>query len=559
MAAVRTVLSLLILAAGLTWGATTGAAEPLRIGITQFPHSLHPSIDSMAATSYIHGFARRPITAYDADWQLVCLLCTELPTLDNGQAVIEPVPTDVGDGSGRGMAVTYTLHEDAAWGDGTPITSADVVFTWRVGRHPRTGFAAAEAYRRILSIDVVDDKTFTLHLDRVSFAYNAINDFRLLPAHLEAEAFADPERYQRDSLYARAPTTPGLWFGPWRLAEVTPGAQVVLERNPHWWGQPPAFDRVVVKAVENTAALEATLLSGGVDMIAGEVGLGTDQALAFEQRAGDRFRVLYQPGLFYEHLDLNLGQPALADRRVRQALLHAIDRETIVAKLFGGKLPVAKTSVSPLDWVHDDTLTGTSHDPEAAKALLAEAGWTPGADGILAKDGQRLSIVLQTTAGNRTRERVEQVLQSMWKAIGAEVVIRNEPARVLFGETLTKRKFEGAVLFAWISSPENVPRTTLHCEEIPTAENAWTGQNYTGYCDPGMDALIEAINTELDRAKRESMWHDLQALYARDLPALPLWFKAEPHILPPWLDGVTPTGHMNYSSLWAETWTDTRE
>jgi len=294
-------------------------------------------------------------------------------------------------------------------------------------------------------------------------------------------------------------------------------------------------------------------------MIAGEVGLGTDQALAFEQRAGDRFRVLYQPGLFYEHLDLNLGQPALADRRVRQALRHAIDRETIVAKLFGGKLPVAKTSVSPLDWVPDDTLTGTSHDPEAAKALLAEAGWTPGAAGILAKDGQRLSIVLQTTAGNRTRERVEQVLQSMWKAIGAEVVIRNEPARVLFGETLTKRKFEGAVLFAWISSPENVPRTTLHCEEIPTAENAWTGQNYTGYCDPGMDALIEAINTELDRAKRESMWHDLQALYARDLPALPLCFKAEPHILPPWLDGVTPTGHMNYSSLWAETWTDTRE
>ncbi len=561
---IRTVFTLLILVVGLPSPLGPGAAraadaQALSIGITQFPHSLHPSIDSMAATSYIHGFTRRPITAYDADWRLTCLLCAELPTLENGEAVIETVPKDIGDGSGRGMAVTYTLPADAQWGDGTPITTADVVFTWEVGRHPDTGFTAAEGFRRILSVDIVDDKTFTLHQDRVSFAYNAINDFRLLPKHLEAAAFADPATYKANSLYNRAPTTPGLWFGPWRLADITPGSQVVLERNPHWWGKAPAFDRVTVKAVENTAALEATLLSGGIDMISGEVGLGADQALAFEDRHGDRFAILYQPGLFYEHLDLNLERPVLADRRVRQALLHAIDRETVVARLFGGKLPVADTSVSPLDWVHDDALSAAAYDPARAKALLDEAGWTPGPDGVRMKDGARLSVVLQTTAGNRTRERVEQVLQSMWKAVGVEAVIRNEPARVLFGETTTKRKYDGAVLFAWISSPENVPRTTLHCDEIPTAENAWIGQNYTAYCDPEMDALIDAIETELDRDKRQVLWHRLQEIYARDLPALPLWFKAEPYILPPWLRGVTPTGHMNYSSLWAETWWDARQ
>ena len=559
--AIRTIFAILILVAGLLsplGPRAAHAAESLSIGITQFPHSLHPSIDSMAATSYIHGFIRRPITAYDADWQLTCLLCTELPTLENGKAVIETVPKDVGDGSGRGMAVTYTLPANALWGDGTPITTADVVFTWEVGRHPATGFTSAEGFRRILSIDVLDDKTFTLHQDRVSFAYNAVNDFRLLPKHLEADAFADPTTYTANSLYNRAPTTPGLWFGPWRLADITPGSQVVLERNPHWWDKAPAFDRITVKAVENTAALEATLLSGGIDMISGEVGLGTDQALAFEERHGDRFTVLYRPGLFYEHLDLNLDRPVLSDRRVRQALLHAIDRKTIVARLFGGKLPVADTSVSPLDWVHDDALAATAYDPARAQSLLDEAGWTPGPDGVRVKDGTRLSVVLQTTAGNRTRERVEQVLQSMWKAVGVEAVIRNEPARVLFGETTTKRKFDGAVLFAWISSPENVPRSTLHCDEIPTAENTWIGQNYTGYCDPEMDGLIDAIETELDRDKREALWHRLQEIYARDLPALPLWFKAEPYILPPWLQGVTPTGHMNYSSLWAETWRDAR-
>lgn len=536
------------------------AGGTLAIGITQFPHSFHPSIDSMAATQYIHGFVRRPITAYDADWKLICLLCTELPTLDNGRARFEPVPKDVGDGTGQGIAVTYTLPPDAVWGDGTPITSADVVFTWTVGRHPKTGFTAAEGFRRILDVEVVDDKTFTLHMDRVSHEYAAINDLRLLPKHLEEAAFADPATYARNSLYTRAPETPGLWYGPWRLSAVTPGSQAVLTRNPHWWGQPPAFDRIVVKAVENTPALEATLLSGGIDMIAGEVGLGIDQALAFEERHGDTYTVLYHPALFYEHLELNQDQPALADARVRRALLLAVDRKTIVDRLFGGKLPLAVTSVSPLDDVYAADIPPVPYDPARAKDLLEAAGYRPGPDGVRINEaGDRLSLVLQTTAGNRTRERIEQVIQSMWKAVGVETVIRNEPARVLFGDTITKRKFQGAALFAWISSPENVPRTTLHCDEIPSAENTWTGQNYGGYCNPEMDRLIKAINGELDDAKRHALWRDLQAIYARDLPALPLWYQAEAYILPKWLRGVTPTGHLNYSSLWAETWRDTRD
>lgn len=106
----------------------------------------------------------------------------------------------------------------------------------------------------------------------------------------------------------------------------------MLERNPTWWGEPPAFGRIVVKAVENTTALEANLLSGEVDMIEGSLGLSLDQALAFERRNGDRFRVVYKPGLVYEHLEPMLDNPALADKRVRQALLHGLDREAIYAE-----------------------------------------------------------------------------------------------------------------------------------------------------------------------------------------------------------------------------------
>jgi peptide/nickel transport system substrate-binding protein len=315
---------------------------------------------------------------------------------------------------------------------------------------------------------------------------------------------------------------------------------------------------VVIKAIENTAALEANLLSGGLDMIAGEVGVDVDQAQAFEKRHSDRYSVLYRPALYYEHLEPRLDSPQLSDLRVRRALLMGLDRPALSARLFGGKVPVAASSVSPLDWVYDKTLETVPYDPKAAADLLDQAGWTVGEDGIRQRDGVRLSIDLQTTAGNRTRERVEQVIQAQWKALGIEVVIRNLPPRVLFGDVLDQRKFTGLALFAWISAPENPPRSTLHCEEIPSAENGWRGQNYTGYCNPQMDRLIDAVELELDERKRAEIWWQIQQLYAHDLPALPLYFRAEAYLLPQWLEGVTPTGHMNYSSLRAEYWRDNR-
>jgi peptide/nickel transport system substrate-binding protein len=109
-----------------------------------------------------------------------------------------------------------------------------------------------------------------------------------------------------------------------------------------------------------------------------------------------------------------------------------------------------------------------------------------------------------TTAGNRTRELVQQVLQSQWRGLGIEVSIRNEPPRVFFGETLNKRRFPDMALFAWISSPENLPHSSLHSTSVPAEANGWSGQNYTGYANPRMDELIDAAEVELDREKRRA-------------------------------------------------------
>ncbi|MBF0325668.1 MAG: peptide ABC transporter substrate-binding protein [Alphaproteobacteria bacterium] len=537
-------LSLLLLAA------PARAKDDLVIGITQYPVTLHPGIESMLAKTYVLAMARRPITAYGPDWKLICMLCETLPTIDNKLAVQEKTA----DGK-QGVALTYTLRADSVWADGTPVSTDDVLFTWEVGRHPQSGIANAELYRRILKIEAKDKRTFVLHLDRLTFDYNAINDFALLPAHVEKKRFqAAPAEYRNRTAYDQDSANPGLYNGPYRITQAVQGSHIVLEPNSHWKGTKAAFARIVVKTVENTPALEANLLSGGIDMIPGELGLPLDQAIAFAKRGDPRFAITFKSSLVYEHLDANLSVPMLADLRLRQALMYATDRAAISKQLFDGRQPVAHTAVNPLDGVHADDVPKYSFDPAKAARLLDEAGWP--LQGNLRRNakGEPLYIELATTAGNRTRELVAQVLQAQWKKLGIDLRIRTEPPRVLFGQTLTQRRFPGLVMYAWYSAPESVPRTTLHSSQIPAEANAWAGQNYPGYKNPRMDQLLDAIEVELDRPKRVELWRQLQHLYAEELPALPLFFRADTFILPKALKGVTPTGHQDPSTLWIETW-----
>ena len=319
----------------------------LTIGITQFPSTLNPNIDVMAAKSYVLGMAVRPFTVYDADWKLVCLLCIDLPSIENGwrcRSTCRNAPA-----ARKGVDLTYTIRPDARWGDGVPVTTEDVLFTYEVGRNPQSAHQQRRAVSPHHRHRRKGRQDLHLHVDKLTFDYAAINDFVLLPAHLERAAFADPAQYRVRTRYDTDPTNPGLYNGPYRISEVATGSHIVLEPNPHWRGPPATFRRVTVRTIENTAALEANLLSGTIDMVAGELGLSLDEALAFEKRHG---------GAFQHHLQARPGvracrsqsrPPAARRPRVRQALLLGLDREAISRSLFAGRQPVADSFVNPLD------------------------------------------------------------------------------------------------------------------------------------------------------------------------------------------------------------------
>ena len=526
------------------------ARDDLIIGMSQFPPSLNPNIDPTVVKSYVLDFTTRPITAYDKDWKLTCLMCTTLPTIENGGAKVE----DLADGK-KGLAVTFTLKPDLKWSDGEPVTTKDLMFTWKLGVDPKSGFSNNNPWDRATKIDVVDAHTAVLHLDRVVVGYNEWD--QLLPEHLEAKAVGtDAGEYLKATLYNRAPTTKGLYNGPFVVSSYESGSQIVLEQNPYWAGPKPGFKRIVLKTIENTAALVANLRSGDIDMAPGEgVGLTIDTVLALQKDAPDKFDYLYKPSLTYEHIDLKIENPFLADIRVRRALLMSIDRDTLVKRLFDGKQPVAATWVNPLNPNFSADTATYSYEPAKAKALLAEAGFKPGGDGICRDaKGEKLSFEFATTAGNKLRELTQQVLQSQWKAACVEVVIKNEPARTLFGETTKKRTFSGLVMYGWSSTVSEGPRKTLFSNQVPVTANNFGGANYIAYNDPKMDADIAAAEEALEPAKQKLIWSDMQKMYADQVRVLPLFFRAEPYVIPKWLKGFTPTGHGDYSPLWAENW-----
>jgi peptide/nickel transport system substrate-binding protein len=539
--------------AALLGGASVAAAEThdtLTLGIGQFPPDMHPYITNSSMKDYIRWPTSRVMTWYTRGGQVMCLLCTEVPSVANGRAKVVDRP----DGT-KGMQVTFTLKPGLSWGDGVPVTARDFVFAFDVYR-------AFSAPQQVDGVVAVDDRTLRVDLNRTRYDFDRWA-YAPLPEHIEGPIFraaANPLDYGQKSALNRHPENPGLWMGPYRIAEFRPNESVVMVPNEHWQGTRPHFRQVTMRLIDNTSALQANLLAGDIDTVAsGNLGLTMDQIIALSKSQASRFNFAFMPAVTsYEHLAVQLDNPLLADKRVRQAIQMSIDRKTIVAKLFENHQELANSFMHPSQAGWDSSVRTWPFDPRRARALLAEAGFKPGADGILVSPtGERFSIDLTTTAGNRTRELVEQVLQTQLKAVGIEVVVKNEPARVMFGETLRKRSFRGFVEFQADPQVDWVPDFTFHSAWIPSAANNWSGTNYMGYRSPEMDAAIAAAQNELDPAKRKAVWKRILDIAAEDLPEIDLYFASVGYVLPKWLDGVVhdkPDQMYGTGPGWIEEW-----
>ncbi len=241
---------------------------------------------------------------------------------------------------------------------------------------------------------------------------------------------------------------------------------------------------------------------------------------------------------------------------MRQAIAYAINREDMAAKLFYGRQPVAHTWLPERHEGHNANVKKYNYDPARACALLAEAGFKPGPDGILRDAaGRRVEMSIMTTAGNVAREQVEQIMKNQLKDVGIDLRIDNRPASVLFGQVTRLRQFPHMVMYGWVMSPITLGSSFWHSGQIPSPANNFEGQNQPGWRNAENDKLVDQIVAELDTAKRIQLLRRHQEIWVEELPAIPLFFRLDLTTSKKALKNVKPAGLSGTYITWnSEQW-----
>jgi peptide/nickel transport system substrate-binding protein len=242
--------------------------------------------------------------------------------------------------------------------------------------------------------------------------------------------------------------------------------------------------------------------------------------------------------------DITKPHPILGDIRVRRALVLATDRQTVINTVLYGKTKIAKNELDNTSY-ENAGIHPLPFSLSQARALLDEAGWKPGADGIRVKDGTRLSLTFSTTAGNQTRETIEALVQANWKNVGVEMTIHDEPASNFFGSFVEgggwlARKYDIVGFTNGLSSVDPNLRPFWHSSEIPTKDKP-NGVNSSGLSDPKLDALLDAQLKEFDPVKRKQLLDQAQMLIHTDLPMIPMYDRSIINTVNRRAHGVNPT------------------
>ena len=490
------------------------------VGMAQEPGTVNPLFAEMAASLSIIATLFTSDVQRDNTWRLFPQGVRTLPTLQNGTWTLQ----------GKGMVLTWEV-KPRSWHDGRPVTCADYLFTHTLAKDDQVPVVVRDLTKRIEDVRCTAQpdglRIVVQWRERYAYANQTITEYGALPKHvLEPLYRSNPSRMNEAGFGNDPKATVG--DGRYRLVEWRKGSSLTVEAVPnHPIFGTPAIKRVTWRFIPDTNALVANMLAGSIDAIS-TIGISFDQAVQLERLGRGRFNVFFEPGLVWEHIDFNLDNPLLRDVRVRRAMVHAINREAIVRQLFQGRQAVSHTYLPPRHPGYTDRVERYPYNPDRARVLLKAAGFFPDLDGILRDAaGNRLILELNTTAGNRLREQIAQIIQADLRKVGIGLTIKNYPARVLLSDVTNKRSFPGLVMYAWILAPTSDCDSLYTSDGIPRARNGWSGQNYPGYSNPEMDTRCKAASREIDEGKRNALLNDTAIIFSRDLPAIPLYVRAQ--------------------------------
>lgn len=477
------------------------------------------SVRQAGADSLIYAIAAQPSTliplqAVDivSRWA-VELLYDGLVDINDRMEVV-PALAERWDVSADGLVYTFHLRSDVRWHDGTLLTAEDVARTYRVLLDPTASVAVPRAdYQAIAAVEAPDSGTVVLRLSAPD-------------ASLLSKLVLGIARETGGSQPARGPA---MGTGPFMLREWQAGDRLVFDRHDAYFAGRPGLRTLTWQVVPDTAAQVLLLEDGGVD--GALLTAATDAQRLMSRQV---FRVYAVPGGNLQ-ISLQLANPLFQDVRVRQALALALDRQSMVSGLVGGDGTLSAGDILPISWAYNPAAaTVYPYDPAAARELLAQAGWQPGSDGILSKDGRRLSFVLLTDAGDRLRREVALMVRQQWAQVGVETELLFLERTTMVMERVLKGQFDAALLQSSVRADPDLSRR-FHSRSISQ------GQNFLSYRNPALDALLDAALRQSGQAERAALYREAQMVLARDAPQINLFYPTAFLVMRSDVAGVNPS------------------
>ena len=492
----------------------------LRIGIQNAPNTLNPLLAGNTTESMINRLMFDPLVSVDARGAHdVPILAKAVPTVENGGI------------SKDGLTITYHLRETARWHDGVPLTSKDVKFTWSAILNPNNNVIAHTGYELVREVDTPDPYTVVFHMkQKFSPAIDTIfgesdTPYEILPEHILGKL-----HNINNVPFNSAP----VGSGPFVFKEWARGDHLTLVANPHYFLGPPKLKQIVIKFIPDENTELSQLRTHDLDW---QYQGSPDQYA--QLRTIPDVRIVLKAQNQYERIEMNNTHAPLDDVRLRRAIAYAIDSEKLVRDLTFGSATAADQDLPPFMWAHYPDVARYPYNPSAAKALLAQAGWTPGRDGILQRDGHRLVLTMVTNNSNVTRRAAVVQVQSMLREVGIALDVKYYLGELLFasvgqGGILQNGKFDLS-WNGWVAGIDPDQSSLFQCSARPPR-----GNNTTFYCNPHMDAAQQAALENYDRPTRKKAYETIETLLSRDEPQIAVWWPRQIQTINPDFKNFTP-------------------
>jgi peptide/nickel transport system substrate-binding protein len=467
--------------------------------------NLLPLLASDTASSGVSGLVFNGLVKYDKDVKVVGDLAESWEIKEGG------------------LVIVFHLRKNVRWHDGYPFTAADVEFTYHKLIDPKVKTPYGGDFERVKSLEVLDDYTVKVTYKEPFAPALSSWSMSIIPKHLlEKEDL-------NTSKYSRYPIGTGPYkFKVWKTQE-----KIELVSNHDYFEHRPFIDRYIFRVIPDESTIFLELQTQGVD----SAGLSPLQYI--RQTDTPFFKKYYRkfllPSFAYTYLGYNLRDPKFMDKRVRQALNYAVDKEEIIRMVLLGLGKVATGPYLPDSWAYNEKVKAAAFDPDKAKKLLKEAGWADtNADGWLDKDGKIFEFTIITNQGNEERLKIAQIIQRRLEDIGIKVQVKVIEWSVFLTEYIDKRKFE-AVLLGWALPMEPDNYDIFHSSK--TGEGQF---NFIGYKNEEVDRLLTEGRRNFDLEKRKACYLRIHEILYDDQPYMFIFVPDGISILHSRFKGIKP-------------------